>query len=257
MALSGKTLCVIGANGYVGSYVAQQALSLGAKVLSVSRSGRPPQKSGPWAQNVKWNQGNSLHPEGFEEVLKESDAVVHTVGTLFDTSITQRKKPGEPGTYENVNRDPAIAIARKLNELGNKKMIFLSASKSVPLISRYLSTKREAEDFILSQENLKATILRPGIIYSRDIPFKMAMKYPISLYATIFGAISSPFPDSRMKDFLSNFDMDQPVDVKAVAAAAVIAAFDPKFDGKILFNADMESLKSMLFEKGYKFPGQQ
>mgnify|MGYP002620897579 FL=1 len=254
MSLSGKTLCVIGANGYVGSYVAQQALSLGAKVLSVSRSGRPPHKSGPWAQQVKWHQGNSLNPEGFEDVLKESDAVVHTVGTLIDTSITQFKKPGEPGTYENMNRDPAIAVARKLAEIGNKKMIFLSASKSIPLVPRYLAAKLEAEEFIFSQKTLRATILRPGVITTKDIPFKYALKYPTACYAAVFNAVYKVVPDSKMKDFLSNFDVDYPIDVRAVATAAVISAFDPKFDGKILFNADMESLKNMLDTKGYKFP---
>jgi nucleoside-diphosphate-sugar epimerase len=256
MALSGKTLCIIGANGYVGSHVAQQALTMGAKIISVSRSGRPPQKSGAWAQQVKWTQGNALHPEKFEDVLRESDAVVHTVATLFDSSIRQFKKPGEPGTYEEMNRDAAIALGSKLAELKDKKMIYFSASKSIPMIPRYLKTKLEAEDFLFSQKDLRVTAMRPGIIYAKDIPFRYALKFPTDIYASLFGAVYNRLPNSRLRDFLNNFDVDHAVDIKAVAVSTVIAAFDPKFDGKALHNDDMESLLKMYLTTGYKFPWQ-
>ena len=49
-------------------------------------------------------------PAGFKEKLEEADAVVHTIGTLIDTSFTKFAKPGEYGTYEHLNRETAKMI---------------------------------------------------------------------------------------------------------------------------------------------------
>lgn len=64
--------------------------------------------------------------------LKESDAVVHSVGVLIDAAIMGRAKPGEMGTYEQMNRDTAIKIADALEKIGDgkkRKIIYLSANK--------------------------------------------------------------------------------------------------------------------------------
>ena len=44
----------------------------------------------------------------------------------------------------------------------------VSSEKSPPFLSKYLTTKLEAEDYLLSDEckNLIPTILRPGFIWS-------------------------------------------------------------------------------------------
>jgi len=39
---------------------------------------------------------------------------VHTCGTLIDTSILKGRTPGEPGTYEHMNRDLLINVAKFL-----------------------------------------------------------------------------------------------------------------------------------------------
>lgn len=41
-----------------------------------------------------------MEAESFGNVLRSSDLVIHTVGTLIDTSVTKRMQPGEAGTYE-------------------------------------------------------------------------------------------------------------------------------------------------------------
>jgi len=42
--------------------------------------------------------------------------VVHTIGTLVDSSILKGREAGEIGTYEHVNRDLLINVARYLEE---------------------------------------------------------------------------------------------------------------------------------------------
>ncbi len=48
--------------------------------------------------------GDSYYPETFENELRESDGIVHTIATLIDTTVTKRAKPGDPGTYEYMCR---------------------------------------------------------------------------------------------------------------------------------------------------------
>jgi len=69
-----------------------------------------------WTNKVVWVKGDASNPETFEETLRKSDAVVHTIGTLVDTSITKFSQPGDKGTYEHMNRDTAIAVGSKLAE---------------------------------------------------------------------------------------------------------------------------------------------
>lgn len=40
-----------------------------------------------------------MNADRFKQQFAEADMVVHTVGTLFDTSITKFRQPGESGTY--------------------------------------------------------------------------------------------------------------------------------------------------------------
>lgn len=253
--LAGRTLCVIGANGYVGSAVARLATELGAKVYSISRSGQT-KENAAWVEHVEWIKGDALKPEEFQHILKESEAVVQTVGTLIDTSFTKFSKPGEPGTYEHMNRDTAKAIGQALNDLhDNKKIVYISASKSPPFIPRYLSTKVEAEKFLLGLPELRTSVLKPGYIYSDQSVFRHALKYPVNFYASLYNFINGITPyEARIKPFVWKFDVDKAVDIRAVAISALTCCFDPKFDDKFLYNKDMNEIRDLFNEHGYEFP---
>lgn len=116
-----KTLCVVGGSGYIGQAVIRAALSKGINVLSVSRSGN---LTDPELQKIAVNnpekltvvRGDATSPESFGDALKKSDAVVHTIGTLIDSSILKGRNPGEVGTYEHLNRDCLINVAKFLEE---------------------------------------------------------------------------------------------------------------------------------------------
>ena len=65
-------------------------------------------------------------------------------------------------------------MARALNEFATargerRKFVLVSSEKSPPLLSEYLTTKRDAEKFLLDEcDFLDATILRPGFIVSKQ-----------------------------------------------------------------------------------------
>ena len=56
---------VFGGRGFVGSYVCQEALRSGLRVVGISRSGTPPASGAAWTRDVEWVRGNALvRPQG-------------------------------------------------------------------------------------------------------------------------------------------------------------------------------------------------
>ena len=55
-----------------------------------------------------------LKPGKYKEQINSADIIVHTVGTLFDSSVTKGTEAGGPGTYEQVNRDTLAAVLSHL-----------------------------------------------------------------------------------------------------------------------------------------------
>lgn len=53
----------------------------------------------PENAQIDWLVGDVLSPGKFLTQINSADAVVHTVGTLFDSSVTKGTAPGGPGTY--------------------------------------------------------------------------------------------------------------------------------------------------------------
>lgn len=119
----------------------------------------------------------------FRDQINENDMIVHTVGTLFDTSITKWRKPGEPGTYEQMNRDTFLSVLREIQP--SKKVVYISASGHPPFVHRYATTKKEAEDALLASGN-EGYVLRPGFIYSWQYRWwSIPLKYQMDLWNKI------------------------------------------------------------------------
>ena len=226
---------------------------MGAKVYAISRSGAPKSQAA-WTSQIYWIKGDAMNPDTYEDILKETDALVHSLGVLLDSSVTQFKKPGEPGTYEQINRDTAQAIGKKLSDLKNKKMVYISGAHSPPFLPRYLTTKIEAEEFLFNLPGLKATSLRPGFIYDSKVKsWTGPLHYAVDLYASIYSIVSPLVPNYNViKNFTKNFNVEHSIDLDSVAISAIISAFDAKYDGKILLRSDMIEIKENYNKNGFK-----
>ena len=80
--------------------------------------------------NVSFVKGNCLEPSTYRDHLNDVDAVIHTVGVLFDSRDPTR-------SYRAMNRDCAVNIARDLNQTAveqgvTKQFVMLSSEKSLP-----------------------------------------------------------------------------------------------------------------------------
>lgn len=197
--------------------------------------------------------------------------MIHSVGTLIDTSITKGREPGEPGTYEFLNRDCAISIADKLNSYNSsckyiiiilgwfdiivvekKKMIYFSASGHPPFIKRYITTKEEAEDYIFSQDNLEATVLKPGFIYSfSERWWSLPLKYDINMWNYIHGYLMENVvpPNSLMKNILQEFYVERAVLLNDIVNTTLYCVSHSDTNGKKLFNKDIEDYSAKFVQE--------
>ncbi|TIA86783.1 hypothetical protein E3P99_03557 [Wallemia hederae] len=183
-------LAIVGGNGFLGSAISKAAVGRGLQVTSLSQSGRPfktPSGHQPkWTNEVKWLAGDVFNEESYSAVIKESDAVVHTLGILLESDykagplsalqgLIQGRSPPNPitgGLYERVNRDAAIRVSEvfqrtRVSNTDDNPFVYISASDIFrPLIpSRYISSKRAAEEHLLGLEGIRAINLRPGLMY--------------------------------------------------------------------------------------------
>lgn len=247
---SGKKLSIIGGTGYIGLSIAKRAATWGISVSAISRKGSPKDAS-QYPSTINWVKGSAMSPDEYADILKNSDAVIHTVGTLIDSTVFGGKKPGDPGSYEQMNRDTAIIIGTKLNEFNNnQKIVYISANKAPPMLERYISTKREAEKFLLESKGIRATILRPGFVVSaKERVWSVPLKYIISIGNFNMRMGLKILPDSGVKRFIEKFETDDPIELEDLTISAIVTAFDPNYDGKILIGDDMKNLSKSFIEK--------
>lgn len=155
-----------------------------------------------------------MSPTTWTPLLTNADYVVHSMGILLEADykgvITGREspisglrrafsaqksgsqnplerkgneelKPQEKDgqfTYELMNRDTAVTLAKEASDKGVGAFVYISAAGGAPVLpGRYIKTKREAEDIIASNfPRMRSVFLRPGMLYdsSRTITIPLA-----------------------------------------------------------------------------------
>ena len=159
----------------------------------------------------------------------EKFAVLCSVGALFENENYKKflEKPEylspfagkdeHQNTYESLNRDVCVSVVNTIEAClvkgGNDSVnadakvpfVFISAFANPPGVSRkYISTKREAENYVVSKSNfLGPIILRPGFLYDESRPASMGIASALKLASS-----SSQF----MRTFLKHSPMTSTLD---------------------------------------------
>ncbi|KAI5479276.1 mitochondrion NAD(P)-binding protein [Pseudohyphozyma bogoriensis] len=204
-----RRLVVFGGSGFVGSAICSSAVARGWSVISLTRRGEPyATQSGfvpAWVDKVDWRKGTPFDSTAYADLLPTSDAVVSTLGTLLENSYKEKgavsplgvaqgvlgnllgdkgnplRKGAKERSYEHLNRDAALAAFRAFAASAPSSpgalpspFLFISAEDIFrPFIdSRYISTKREAENIIFSESlspelarKIRPIFVRPSLIY--------------------------------------------------------------------------------------------
>ncbi|PKX92794.1 ubiquinone biosynthesis protein COQ11 [Aspergillus novofumigatus IBT 16806] len=217
-----------------------------------------------WANSVEWAKADLLKPDTYKPFLRDADVVVHSMGILLEADykgVVRGKEPVVSGlqrafsssklgsqnpltrrdgerlepkerdgqlTYEIMNRDSAIALAKESSSEHVPTFVYISAASGAPMLpSRYITTKREAETTIASElPELRSIFIRPPFMYdsSRKITLPIALG---GFVASQFNALLG----NRLR-FLGAM-VDKPFQVDLVGEAVVEAMEDESIRGAV------------------------
>ncbi|KAI0542382.1 NAD(P)-binding protein [Xylaria digitata] len=229
---------------------------------TVTSSATPPS----WSHRVTWERGDILRPATYAPFLKGADFVVHTMGILLEAdykgvlrgqespisglrkAFTAAPQPGNPLqrrvnesgdirppetreqlTYENMNRDSAIMLAKEAAQENASAFVYISAAGGAPVLpTRYISTKREAESTIASEfPRMRNIFFRPPFLYDSSRPITMPMAAMTGVGAVFNGVTGGIFGN------LMGAAGVKPLKVDVVAAAVVQALNDEAVKGPV------------------------
>lgn len=248
---------------------------------SVTSSASPPS----WARKVTWERANILSPRTYVSLLKGADYVVHSMGILLEADykgvlsgkespisglsrafssaksgsqnpltrqngedLEPREKDGQL-TYELMNRDSAITLAKEADKEKTPAFAYISAAAAPPMVPRrYVDTKREAESTIAREfPNMRSIFVRPGFMYDPSRGFTM----PLAA-ATGVGAVVNSASGGILGGLFGGFmgsAVIKPLKADVVAEAVVEALSDDKRKGPIEIK-EIEELAEKGWRKG-------
>lgn len=232
-----------------------------------------------WSTSVNWQSANILHPETYKSSLEGADAVVHSMGILLEAdykgvvsgkespiSGLQRafssNKAGantdplqadkiEPGerdgqlTYELMNRDSALILAKEAADKGVGSFAYISAAAGAPILpKRYITTKREAESTIASKfPRMRSFFVRPGFLYDSSRGFTVPMAA-----VTYGGFIVNSLTGGNLT-WLMGAGGSKPLKADLVAEAVVEGLSDEMVKGPVEVQ-EIESLANRAWRRG-------
>lgn len=110
-----------------GLRICKVAVGRGWDVVSISRSGEPvwssvtssPQRP-PWSSSVSWQKADMLRPATYRSMLKDADAVVHSMGILLEADY-KGVLTGKESIWSGLSRAFSATKAGSQNPLERKE----------------------------------------------------------------------------------------------------------------------------------------
>ena len=222
--MASPRLVVFGGNGWVGSAIITAALSRGASVTSVSRSGAPSTHLGESHRSlVEWRAlpadavagGNAAGKAEVSRILEGATGVVSAVGSFGEPPLNSQ-------SLFQMNGVANANIAQRAFDCGVPHFAYISAHQypiaKQTVLNAYYNGKMHAEDTIRAIPFDETTILRPGFITGTrgNIPLH-AIGAPL---AAVFRSSPVKSVRSALPPFVGDF-LETPIHVDDVAASAV------------------------------------
>ncbi|KAF2703812.1 NAD(P)-binding protein [Pleomassaria siparia CBS 279.74] len=190
---------------------------------SISSSPTPPS----WSTSVSWVQGDILNPPTYTSHLKGATAVIHSMGILLeadykgvvsgqvspiaglqrafsstkagtqnplerdaDEELRPQERDGQL-TYEVMNRDTAISLAKNASTHHIPTYLYISAAAGTPVLpTRYITTKRAAESTIASTfPSMRSVFIRAPFMYDSSRSFTMPVAALGGIASMVNGAV--------------------------------------------------------------------
>ncbi|RUP49571.1 hypothetical protein BC936DRAFT_142178 [Jimgerdemannia flammicorona] len=173
---------------------------------------------------VRRDRGNPLKREReeegvtFERMNRDTGEIVREGEGRFPASLGFRRYNFTPPDLVH----PAITIARTAAAIPTiESFVYVSAMDIFPFVDpRYITTKREAERFLLAKDEFRTVVLRPGFIYSDNRPFTV----PLATALSMTNRLISPIKRDVASLPLGSAITTPPLHVDTVARAAIAGA---------------------------------
>ncbi|KAK3379839.1 hypothetical protein B0T24DRAFT_570173 [Lasiosphaeria ovina] len=247
---------------------------------NVTASSSPP----AWAHRVSWERADIFRPAQYAALLTGADFVVHSMGILLEADykgvLSGRESPisglqkafsaskGRPLssssnplhqeqqqqqqsetqlTYEMMNRDSAILLAKEAAREKVRAFGYVSAAGGAPVLpARYITTKREAEDVIAGEfggpGGMRGVFFRPPFMYDSS----RALTMPLAGLSAA-GAMVNGLTGGILGGFLGTAVV-KPLKADLVADAVVEALDDESVRGPVEV-AQLEELGNKSWRK--------
>lgn len=150
---------VTGASGYVGEAVLSYLTQAGHQVTGIAR--HQPKGSPP---GVQWALGDARDMD-LNRVFRGADAVVHLIGII-------KEIPQHGITFHALHVGITERVLLSMQASGVSRLIHMSALGTRDgASSGYHRTKWQAEQLIQAHSPIRATIVRPSLIFGGFPPF--------------------------------------------------------------------------------------
>lgn len=150
--MNSMRVLVLGAEGFIGSFIATALRSAGHKVVVGGRRHRTESSADDF---VICDFDRDLDAPPWAARLRGIDAVVNCIGILRENCA---------GSFERIHVQGPVAMFRACERDGVRRVIQISAL-GAPEIGEYLASKHRCDD-VLIRLDLDWTILRPSLVYS-------------------------------------------------------------------------------------------
>lgn len=190
-----------GASGFVGAYVLQELLRRGhaARCLVRTASGLPGETA----------TGDVTRPASLRGLMQGCDAVIHLVGII-------EERPKQGVTFEAMHVEATRHVIAEAARAGIPRFVHMSANGADERgVSRYQTTKWQAEELVRQSAIPHWSILRPSLIFGDPGPDRM--EFCTRLASTLIRRFPI-LPVFGRGDYAM-----QPIAVETVAAACVQA----------------------------------
>jgi len=157
-------------------------------------------------------------------------------------------EPGEIGgeiTYELMNRDSAITLAKEADAAKVSSFVYISAAAGAPVLpKRYITTKRDAESTIATTfPRMRSLFIRPGFLYDSSRTFTVPMA------AVTYGGFLANSLTGGNLTWLMGAGGAKPLKADLVAEAVVEGLMDDKIKGPVEVK-EIEELANRAWRRG-------
>lgn len=151
-------ILIIGANGFIGSYITAKLLKNNATIICAGRDIGAIQRKFPSVEVIHCDFNNDTDPEIWFKRLHQVDMVINVAGLL--TSSGKNK-------IENVHFYGPKALFEACIKAKIRRIIHISAlGIEEEKTTDYAVTKKLADDYLKTLKNIDWVILQPSLIYA-------------------------------------------------------------------------------------------